>query len=114
MTVDDVFASDISYRHEREETVSGVLVVSRLLTFLCPSEEARDRCILVNAPGLRDLWVTRIPPMAGTMVAYTGIATITGQICKTGLAPVPYAFVAVRSLDFETSYGMRAEYPAKD
>lgn len=110
LTVDDVFASDISYRHEPEETVSGFLIVSKLLTFLCPSEERRDLSIMVVAPGLRDQWIKHMPPRAGSTVSFAGVATVTGNLCKTGLAPLPYAFVTVRKLVFQNSHGMQAEY----
>jgi len=109
-TVDDVFASDISYRHELEESVSGFLIVSAHLTFLCASEDQRERAIMLVAPGLRDQWMESMPAYAGTMVTFAGIATVTGRLCKSGLPPLPYAFVTIRKLVFRNAHGMEAEY----
>lgn len=110
LTVEDVFLSDIGYRHTEIEVVSGFLVVSRHLIYLCPSANVREKAILVVAPGLLDKWLEEIPPYAGTMVAFSGEATITGNIAKSGLAPCPYAFYRVSEVKFRNEHGMEARY----
>lgn len=110
LTVEDVFASDISYRHSDVEVVSGFLVVSPHLTFLCPSDESTEKAILVVAPGLIEKWTGVIPGYAGSMVAFAGEATVTGNIAMSGLAPCPYVFYRVASIRFCNQHGMEARY----
>ena len=113
-SVEDVFSSNIGYHDDRVETISGYLVVSRHLTFLCASEKAAEepcaRSIMVVAPDLGEQWSMFMPPYAGTMVSFAGEATVTGRLCRTGLAPLPFAFVTVRRLVFLDRHGMTAEY----
>jgi hypothetical protein len=112
LSVDDIFSSDIGHRHEEEEVVSGFLVVSKHLTYLCPSSESRQRAILVVAPGLIEQWMPIIPAYGGSMVTFAGEAIVKGRIAKSGLDPCPYAFYDVARIDFRNTHGMEALYEA--
>jgi hypothetical protein len=110
LTFDEVFASDIGYRHEQVETVKGFLVVTTHLTILCESEQLRDRAVLVNAPGLKNEWMKQIPAYGGSPVAFAGDATVSGSLSKSGLNPLPYIFHIVHRIDFVNSHGMEVVY----
>jgi len=100
--------------HDREETVSGFLIVSKCRTFLRPSNDQRQRAISVVAPGLGEQFLKTLPPHAGSMVTYAGAATVTGQICKSGLDPMSHAFRGVRTLTFRSAHGMEASYQPEE
>lgn len=100
MTVDEAFEKAVDFGLGVDASVSGHLVVSGSLTYLCSSELSQQKAILVVAPWLVDALLELVPVSMGSMHLFSGQATVSGQLVQSGLGLVPLAFYRVTNISF--------------
>lgn len=104
-SVQEIFNSDIGYKRSQELIINGWLVVSSCLSYLATSEDNQNQCILVVEPDLYGFLQSKLPIRCGSMVSFVGSAQITGNIVKSGMDPLPYAFSCIKKLKFSEKSG---------
>ena len=98
MNFNDAFQSKPGYGLGQEATVSGFLVVSQSISYLCASESHQTDAILVLAPWLVDSLLSEIPVWVGSMMLFNCQATITGQLSQSGLGLTPLVLYSVSTV----------------
>lgn len=82
-------------------TVAGHLIVTEFFGYLA-AEESGDRGVLVNEPRLSDRLMACMPVTVGSLVLFSGRASVEGVLRRpTGLPMFPAVLLSIRVVEFQ-------------